>query len=234
MNLNEAFEKLALIDMSWVVWVLVLMSMFSVAIMIERAVFFIRVARTRHVDVLERLEKTLASRDYARGAEEMAQQRGTAPAVLAAGLRQVPYGPGAAEEAMLGVLVREKLGLERFLTFLGTVSNNAPFLGLFGTVTGLIKSFYELGYTNTPDMKSVMFGVTEALTTTALGLIVAIPAVMANNAFRRSIKGILTRTEELSRVLLTHARRNDFVAIPAPAGAGTPDAGVEAKKEKKS
>jgi len=218
MNLNQAFEKLALVDMSWVIWVLVLMSMFSVAIMIERAIYFIRLARTRHEAVLDHLEKTLASRDYAKGAEEMARLRGTAPAVLAAGLRQVPYGPGAAEEAMLGVMVREKLALERFLTFLGTVSNNAPFLGLFGTVTGLIKSFYELGYTATPDMKSVMFGVTEALVTTALGLIVAIPAVMANNTFRRTIKGILTRTEELSRILLTHARRNDFVALSQPEG----------------
>ncbi len=216
MNLNQAFEKLALVDMSWVIWVLVLMSMFSVAVMIERAVYFIRLARVRHEAVLDRLEKALASRDYVKGAEEMTQLRGTAPAVLAAGLRQVPYGPGAAEEAMLGVMVREKLALERFLTFLGTVSNNAPFLGLFGTVTGLIKSFYELGFTATPDMKSVMFGVTEALVTTALGLIVAIPAVMANNTFRRTIKGILTRTEELSRILLTHARRNDFVAIPVP------------------
>ncbi len=215
MNLNQAFEKLALLDMSWVVWALVLMSILSVAIMVERAIFFVRFARTRHELVLDKLEQILKSRKYAQGAEEIARMRGTAPQVLAAGLAQIEYGPGAAEEAMLGVMVREKLFLERFLTFLGTVSNNAPFLGLFGTVTGLIKSFYELGFATTPDMKSVMFGVTEALVTTALGLIVAIPAVMGNNLFRRQVKGILTRTEELARILLTHARRNDFVVKPA-------------------
>ena len=216
MNLNQAFEKLALLDMSWVVWALVLMSVFSLAVMVERAIFFFRFERVKHELVLDQLLKTLKSRKYAQGAEEMAKLRGTAPQVLAAGLTEIEYGPGAAEEAMLGVMVREKLFLERFLTFLGTVSNNAPFLGLFGTVTGLIKSFYELGFATTPDMKSVMFGVTEALVTTALGLIVAIPAVMANNGFRRQVKGILTRTEELSRILLTHARRNDFVVKPQP------------------
>ncbi|MBU1070450.1 MotA/TolQ/ExbB proton channel family protein [Myxococcota bacterium] len=214
MNLNQAFEKLALIDMSWVVWVLVMMSVLSVAIMIERSIFFFRFAKVRHEDILAKLTSILASRKYAEGAEELAKMRQTAPQVLSAGLAQVQYGPGAAEEAMLGVMVRERLFLERFLVFLGTVSNNAPFLGLFGTVTGLIKSFYQLGASGTPDMKVVMFGVTEALVTTALGLIVAIPAVMANNAFRRQARGIMTRTEELARLLLTHARRNDFVAIP--------------------
>jgi biopolymer transport protein ExbB len=215
MNLNQAFEKLALIDMSWVVWALVLMSVLSVAVMIERTIFFIRHGRVRHEDVLAKLQAILAGRKYAKGAEELGQLRGTSATVLSAGLAQLPHGPGAAEEAMLGVMVRERLFLERFLVFLGTVSNNAPFLGLFGTVTGLIKSFYQLGATGTPDMKVVMFGVTEALVTTALGLIVAIPAVMANNAFRRQVRGIMTRTEELARVLLTHARRDDFTAVPA-------------------
>lgn len=215
MNLQQAFEKLALVDMSWVVWVLVFMSVLSVAIMFERVVFFWRWAKVSHEEALSKLQAVLESRDYARGAREFASLRGTSPAVLAAGLEKVGAGAGAAEEAMLGVLAREKLQLERYLTFLGTVGNSAPFLGLFGTVTGLIKSFYQLAQTQTPDMKVVMFGVTEALVTTALGLIVAIPAVIANNAFRRRIRGILTQAEELARILLSHARRTDFQGASA-------------------
>ncbi len=224
MNLQQAFEKLALVDMSWVVWVLVLMSVLSVAVMLERVVFFWRWAKVTHEEALAKLQSVLASRAYAQGAREFSALRGTSAAVLAAGLEKVPSGAGAAEEAMLGVLARERLQLERYLTFLGTVSNNAPFLGLFGTVTGLIKSFYQLGQTQTPDMKVVMFGVTEALVTTALGLIVAIPAVIANNAFRRRIRGILTHAEELARLLLAHARRTDL--SPAPAGEDAAGAGA--------
>ncbi len=219
MNLQQAFEKLALVGMDWVVWLLVFLSMLSVAVMIERAVYFIRLTRVKHDDLLDQLEATLEKRDYADGAERFANIKGTASQVLSAGLYALPHGAGPAEEAMLGVMIRERVILERFLTFLGTVSNNAPFLGLFGTVTGLIKSFYSLGVTNTPDMQAVMFGVTEALVTTALGLMVAIPAVVANNIFRRRIKLIMTRTEELARILLTHGRRDDFVAVEKPAGA---------------
>lgn len=214
MNLQQAFEKLALVDMSWVVWVLVFMSVLSVAIMLERIVFFWRWAKVSHEEALMKLQGILQKRAYDQGAREFALMRGTTAAVLAAGLEKLNAGAGATEEAMLGVLAREKLQLERYLTFLGTVSNNAPFLGLFGTVTGLIKSFYQLGQTQTPDMKVVMFGVTEALVTTALGLIVAIPAVIANNAFRRRIRSIITHAEELARIVLSHARRTDFQVSP--------------------
>jgi biopolymer transport protein ExbB len=128
MNLQQAFEKLALVDMSWVVWVLVLMSVLSVAIMLERVVFFWRWAKVSHEEALSKLQSVLEKRSYVQGAREFAAMRGTSAAVLSAGLEKVSLGAGAAEEAMLGVLAREKLQLERYFTFLGTVSNNAPFL----------------------------------------------------------------------------------------------------------
>jgi biopolymer transport protein ExbB len=114
--------------------------------------------------------------------------------------------------------------LERRLAYLATLGNNAPFIGLFGTVIGVVGAFEALGESaRTPVAEAatqalapqaVMTNIAEALVATAVGIAIAIPAVAANNYFQRSTKSILANTEALTRVLLSHLRTE----LPATAG----------------
>lgn len=84
-----------------------------------------------------------------------------------------------------------KLSLEKRLGILATLGNNAPFIGLFGTVLGIIQAFHDLGRASEFGVRIVMEGISEALVATALGLFVAIPSVIAYNYFVRRVKKIL-------------------------------------------
>jgi biopolymer transport protein ExbB len=98
---------------------------------------------------------------------------------------------------------REKLSLEKNLSFLGTVGSNAPFIGLFGTVLGIIKAFHDLGGSvESGGAQSVSSGLSEALVATAVGLLVAIPAVIFFNYFQRKIKMIIGRAESLASLMI--------------------------------
>ena len=90
--------------------------------------------------------------------------------------------------AVEGAKARERLRLERNLAFLATLGSNGPFIGLFGTVLGIIKAFHDLASSQAGGASTVMSGISEALVTTAVGLLVAIPAVVALNYFSRCVK----------------------------------------------
>jgi len=101
------------------------------------------------------------------------------------------HGVGALEDA----LVREKLRLEKRLWLIATIGANAPFVGLFGTVIGIIVAFHELAANVSGGPEIVMAGISDALVATAVGLFVAIPAVVAYNAFVRLIRSTLVAAE---------------------------------------
>lgn len=90
-----------------------------------------------------------------------------------------------------------RLSLEARLGILATFGNNAPFIGLFGTVLGIIQAFHTIGSSNSFDVQPIMQGISEALIATATGLFVAIPCVIAYNYFLRRLKVVLTRKEAL-------------------------------------
>jgi biopolymer transport protein ExbB len=136
-------------------------------------------------------------------------------AVVVAGLVESARGSQAAEEAMAGAAALQRMKLEKRLVFLGTLGNNAPFVGLLGTVIGIVQAFDELGkaakaqasqVASTIAPQAVMTSIAEALVATAIGLLVAIPAVAAYNTFQRLIKSTLANTEVLSRILLAHLK----------------------------
>ena len=89
------------------------------------------------------------------------------------------------------------MGLERFLAVLGTLGNSAPFIGLFGTVLGIIKAFAELGNASGGGLNAVSGGLAEALVTTAAGLLVALPCAIFFNFFSRKLKMIGARSNNL-------------------------------------
>jgi biopolymer transport protein ExbB len=141
--------------------------------------------------------------------------------VVAAGLAESDLGSAAAEEAMAAAMGLERKRLERRLIFLGTVGNNAPFIGLLGTVIGVVGAFEALGQPVTSPTgavrgaaamaaslapERVMSTIAEALVATAVGLLVAIPAVAVFNYFQGRVNSALADAETLGHVLLAHLR----------------------------
>ncbi len=92
--------------------------------------------------------------------------------------------------------VEIRLLLEKRLGILATFGNNAPFIGLFGTILGVMNAFATLGDANAISTKLVMVGISEALVATAMGLFVAIPSVAAYNYFTRRLRKILLLAED--------------------------------------
>jgi biopolymer transport protein ExbB len=112
---------------------------------------------------------------------------------------------------MLSAAALERRGLERWLAYLGTLGNNAPFIGLFGTVIGVIGAFEQLGQgaggaagAAPAASRLVMASIAEALVATAMGLLVALPAVVAFNYFQRRLASLLSATEVLSNLVLAY------------------------------
>jgi len=109
--------------------------------------------------------------------------------------------PESAEERMGIALSEERLKLERNLSFLGTMGNTAPLLGLLGTVWGIMRAFHDMGRTGSAGPSVVAAGIAEALLTTAAGLLVAVPAVMIYNHYVRRMGVMLTTAENHTRTL---------------------------------
>jgi biopolymer transport protein ExbB len=124
---------------------------------------------------------------------------------VAAGAANADRGPAAANEMMKSALVDERQRLERGLAFLGTLGNNAPFIGLFGTVLGIIHTVAGMAHNGSAQAsREVMGGISEALIATAVGLMVALPAVAAFNLFQRTLKTRAQTAESLGGELLAH------------------------------
>jgi len=203
MDLTKIMLNLALAGGSWVLGLLILLSIASVAVMLERFLIFRR-GRFAEGAFIAALEPLLAAGDWSEAAEKCECSPGYEPQILLAGLRQVHRGGRAAEEAMEAERLRLGQLLEKRLGFLGTLGANAPFIGLFGTVLGIIHAFKDLALTEGGGGPAVMSGIAEALVATAVGLLVAIPAVMTYNLFHRRLHAILERSQRLSRILLTY------------------------------
>ncbi|MCI0569481.1 MAG: MotA/TolQ/ExbB proton channel family protein, partial [Myxococcaceae bacterium] len=129
------------------------------------------------------------------------------------GLASMDKGADTVEQVIASTMSRERPQYERYLSVLGTLGNNAPFVGLFGTVIGIIKAFNDLGLANAKGgsaiQQTVMAGISEALVATAVGLAVAIPAVVAYNAYLRWLKTLTARANALGHALVGHLRATD-------------------------
>jgi biopolymer transport protein ExbB len=210
--------KHVLLDLqaSWLMWILVALSAASLIVIVERALFF----RSLKEDIrqLSRdLDRLLRGGRYRDALELMQKSPSPEAAVVVAGLKHADLGPTSVEKAMAGATALERMRLERGLTFLGTLGNNAPFVGLLGTVIGVIEAFEALGKPGTSGTttglapENLMAGISEALVATAIGLFVAIPAVAAYNFFQRRIQATVANTEALTNVLLAHLSADEPV-----------------------
>ncbi|NVB39594.1 MotA/TolQ/ExbB proton channel family protein [Pseudenhygromyxa sp. WMMC2535] len=204
MNLQEAFLQIALLGANWVLWILVLLSFASVAVVIERLLFFKSVSSV-DTELMKPVAERLANDDIEGAAKVVKNAPSPGARMLASMLGVAKRGVGSMKAVLEGNRAAEKLRLERNLGFLGTVGSNAPFIGLFGTVLEILRVFNQLGeagVTTGDEAKEIMSGISEALVATAIGLLVAIPAVIAYNAFQRQVKRSLARADGLTGMAL--------------------------------
>lgn len=204
MNLTEKFLQLAAVGSEWILWLLIVLSLISVGIMFERWLFY-RTLSGKDTALLRTLHEALAEHEIDR-ADRMVKVA-TAPGgrIASAMLDNRQRGATAMSSIMSAMRPAEKLRLEKNLSFLGTVGANAPFIGLLGTVLGIITTFRMLeqaGTMGTADYSAaVMGGIYEALVATAVGLLVAIPAVIAFNIFQRKVKLLLGEADALTNMV---------------------------------
>jgi biopolymer transport protein ExbB/TolQ len=191
--------KLALLGSSWVMYLLIGLSVLSIGAMIERFLYF----RKNTGDAEEIGDKVVAhvDRNDIAGAEAaLAADSSVEAQVIRAAIKWAPGGPDAFEDAVAAEFAKRKKVIERSSTFLGTLGSNAPFIGLFGTVIGVIEAFAHLGAGTDKDaMANVMSGIAEALIATGVGLFVAIPAVVAYNVFQKKLTDIEDNLQAITK-----------------------------------
>lgn len=205
MKLSDKFLELAAVGSEWILWLLVGLSLISIALMIERIIFYIGL-RGRDAALLKSLHGALADRDFARAQNIVKDSPAPGGRIATQMLETNKNGPDAMAAIMAALRPSEKIRLERNLSFLGTVGSNAPFIGLLGTVLGIIETFRAIerqGIVGSSEYSNaVMAGIYEALVATAVGLVVAIPAVIAFNFFQRRVKSLLGEADALTNMIL--------------------------------
>ncbi len=202
--LTKSLLDLATVGGEWVLWGLLMISVISIGVIMDRAWWFFR-HRCDMSIVVPELMALLGKGDTA-GAASMLKAHPSEEAQIAARCLDWQHAGRDAMGNILAAAIRERRPiLDRGTVFLGTVGNNAPFVGLFGTVLGVVEAFVQLGQAKGGSMESVMSAIGEALVATAVGILVAIPAVVAFNIFSRKAVQVEENAEVLVNLSLAAA-----------------------------
>ncbi len=185
---------------SFVFIMLLIASIIALAVGIERTLIF-KKNTNKKIDIFVReLIESFRNRDI-KAAIGLIKEAGDNVYTRFAqfSMQQAEKNGNDLPELMSGKIIEEKIFLEKRLTILNTLGNNAPFIGLLGTVLGVIKAFYGLGTLGSTGAEVVMRSISSALLATAAGLFIAIPVVMANNYFSKKVKTIIQHLEIFSK-----------------------------------
>ncbi|NRA66303.1 MAG: MotA/TolQ/ExbB proton channel family protein [Pseudobacteriovorax sp.] len=200
-DIVEKLLAMTLLGSEWVLWLLLILSVVSIAIMIERAIFYTRI-KIDFREFSEALTKKMIDREYDDAKSICEAFPAIESQVVLRGLEFREKGSEAVEQGMNSYLAGERQKLDHGLVVLGTLGNNAPFIGLFGTVIGIIQAFNDLANNPAGGPSVVMGGISEALVATAVGLLVAIPAVIAYNGYQRVVKRHLANAEAVKNIVV--------------------------------
>lgn len=186
---------------------LLILSVVSVGMILERF-FALRKVSAESQRVRARLRLALQSNspeDVEDIAKDPSSMEGRAASYALRHMRDA--GSKGLEEVFNTYALIERPELEKFLGFLATVGSNAPYIGLFGTVLGIMKAFQDLAMSPEAGQQTVMAGISSALIATATGLFVAIPAVIFYNYFNKQVRGILQNLESVKELCLAYAKK---------------------------
>jgi biopolymer transport protein ExbB len=178
-----------------VMWPLLFCSLVAATIAVERALFWWREQRRRNQALIDRIFHDTEQGNYEKAAAVGDQRPDAVARVLLTGLLHRDHGLKESMEVTAG---DEMARMKQGLAVLDTIVTMAPLLGILGTVTGIIRSFDLLGSSQMGDPRAVSGGIAEALITTAAGLTVALPSLMAYNYFVSRVQSATKRIEQVA------------------------------------
>jgi biopolymer transport protein ExbB len=190
----------------WVLWLLIILSLAAVAVMIDRIWFFLQERPPR--DRLSAAVRAMRDGNPQVALGKLTGARSMEAAVVRTCLQHAGDGPDAVEDHKAAAIETERLRYEKRLAFLGTLGNNAPFVGLFGTVLGIIRAFHDLAGSALQGQgtQAVMSGIAEALVATGVGLLVALPSVAMYNVLIRHVETATAGAEAMSREVIAYIK----------------------------
>jgi biopolymer transport protein ExbB len=190
-------------------YVLLLCSILSLGVILDRVASYWRKSRVKRPEFMTKIKNELRQKDLARALEICRDTEAPFAKVVHAGLERA----GRTEKLITGVMERQiaiEVGkLERLTSIVATIGNVAVYIGLFGTVLGIIHAFRDISIAGTGGMDVVIGGVAEALITTATGLAVAVPSVVLYNYLSRRIERFVSDME------LASSELSDMIARPS-------------------
>jgi biopolymer transport protein ExbB len=207
--LSKLFLGISMVGAEWVLYFLALVSVISIALIIERITFYRKASRG--LNEFRKQIRSAALNGKMTDAMLTAKTRSHGQAHATPDLEaEMAFALLSHRETTTEILtevaqdpvLRAKLSWDRNLSLLATIGSNAPFVGLFGTVLGIIKAFHDLSQQAGTGAQTVTSGISEALVATAVGLLVAIPAVVAFNIFQRRVKSAMAEAEALKCFLI--------------------------------
>lgn len=205
--LSERIFAVAHLADQVVLWILICLSVVSIGMILERF-FALRKVAAESQKVRNRVKLALQSHNI-NEVEDLSRDVDTIEGrAINFGLKHIKEsGSKGLEEAFNTIQLIERPELERYLSFLATVGSNAPYIGLLGTVLGIMKAFNDLAQSPDAGQQTVMAGISLALVATAAGLFVAIPAVISYNYYQRQVKGIMQSLDAVKELCLAYAKK---------------------------
>ena len=197
-NFVEIFTK------SFTLWILMGCSIIALTVALERFIYYrkIKFDPKKFLEVLESVQKFLKEGKAEEALQKTQNLVGPIPDLVRTAISNRQKSKVELDDLLTAARMEQRLVLERYLGVLGTLGNTAPFIGLFGTVVGIIKAFHDLALSGSGGPAVVAAGISEALVATAAGLLVAIPSVLAYNFYMRKVKEVATIMEVFSIRLL--------------------------------
>lgn len=208
--LSQIFLGMSLMGAEWVLYLLIILSILSVAVIFERVTFY-RSADRQLAIFRAAIRKAAMDGKWDEikkiSYERIEAQKGRAADLEVMMVLDLASNPLAAKVDILSEIAhdsvaRSRLHWERNLAILATIGSNAPFVGLFGTVLGIIKAFHDLSQQAGAGAQVVTGGIAEALVATAVGILVAVPAVVAYNIFQRRVRAAISEADALKSFLI--------------------------------
>jgi biopolymer transport protein ExbB/TolQ len=201
-----------------ILYILMGLSVLSIGLIIERWWFFTR-RKTDVAALSDGLRKALRTHDVTTARKLLEQDPSVEAEIINEALGWYDQGAEAVEQIVAKAVRARRKKFEAGLVFLGTLGNNAPFIGLFGTVLGIVTAFKELGATTgnaggaSAGMNNVMSSISEALIATAVGILVALPAVIYYNIFQKKGSDIEENANGLGNMLLASLKATHRGAV---------------------
>ncbi|OGX31246.1 MAG: hypothetical protein A2787_01175, partial [Omnitrophica WOR_2 bacterium RIFCSPHIGHO2_01_FULL_48_9] len=171
----------------FVMYVLIACSVVSLTVVVDRLMYYSKKSKVKLADFMQRIRSELQKNRLPHAIEICHKTDTPFAKVARAGLHLHGHSEKMISEAMQREILIESIKLERFTSIIGTIGSTAVYIGLLGTVLGIMRAFHDITLKGSGGISVVIGGISEALISTAAGLVVAIPAVIFYNFFIRKI-----------------------------------------------